>query len=202
MLYADRPEPLSRVYKIGAWFNSQNFADQQYDNSGLSLADPASNGTALGHHGNYGFYSTADQMVWMDPVESDHNVNVFGRVLWAPQADRNFITFSLNAGVTLHEPFPHRDDDTFAIGMGYAKVSSAAAGLDQATAAFSGAFTPTRGGETYIEVSYQYQMAPWWQLQPDLQYIFNPGGGVANPNNPNQRVGDEFVLGLRTNILF
>ena len=35
-----------------------------------------------------------------------------------------------------------------------------------------------------------------------MQYVFNPGGGVANPNNPAQRVGDEFVLGLRTNILF
>jgi porin len=202
MLYADRPEPLSRVYKIGAWFNSENFADQQYDNTGLSLADPASNGLPRGHHGNYGFYATADQMVWMDPAESDHNVNVFGRILWAPQADRNFITFSMNAGITVHEPFPHRDGDTFAIGMGFAKVSNAAAGLDRATAAFTGAFTPTRSSETYLEVSYQYQVAPWWQLQPDMQYVFNPGGGVANPDHPSKRVGNEFILGLRTNILF
>jgi porin len=108
----------------------------------------------------------------------------------------------MNAGVTFHEPFLHRDDDTFAIGMGYAKVSSASAGLDKATAAFTGTFTPTRGGETYLEVSYQYQLAPWWQLQPDMQYIFDPGGGVANPNDPAKRVGDEFVLGLRTNIVF
>jgi porin len=202
MLYANQSEPLSRVYKVGAWYNSEDFADQQFDNTGLSLANPASNGMPLAHHGQYGFYATADQMVWIDPAESDRNINIFGRVLWAPQADRNLITFSMNAGVTFHEPFLHRDDDTFAIGMGYAKVSTAAAGLDQATAAFSGTFTPTRGGETYLEVSYTYQMAPWWQLQPDMQYVFNPGGGVANPNNPTQRVGDEFVLGLRTNILF
>jgi porin len=202
MLYADRPEPLSRVYKVGAWFDSENFADQQFDNAGLSLANPASNGLPLGHHGNYGLYATMDQMVWVDPNESDRNVNVFGRILWAPQADRNLISFSMNAGLTFHEPFRHRDDDTFAVGMGYTKVSSAAAGLDQATAAFTGTFVPTRGGETYIEVSYQYQVAPWWQLQPDIQYVFNPGGGLANPNNPTKRIGDEFVLGLRTNILF
>ncbi len=61
---------------------------------------------------------------------------------------------------------------------------------------------PVRGGETYLEVTYQYQATPWWQLQPDLQYVFNPGGGVANPNAPNQQVGNELVLGLRTNILF
>ena len=49
---------------------------------------------------------------------------------------------------------------------------------------------------------YQYQVAPWWQIQPDIQYVFNPGGGIANPNAPSQRVGNELVLGLRTNILF
>lgn len=202
MLRADQPDPLSRVYKIGAWFNTENFADQQYDNTGLSLADPNSNGVPRGHHGNWGFYATADQMVWLDPAESDHNVNIFGRILVAPQADRNLVTFSLNAGVTLHEPFPHRDDDTFAIGMGFAKVSSAAASLDRATALFSGAYTPARSSETYIEMSYQYQVTPWWQLQPDVQYVFNPGGGIVNPNVPTEKIHDEFILGLRTTILF
>jgi porin len=202
MLYANQSEPLSRVYKIGAWFNSENFADQQFDNTGLSLANPASNGIPLGHHGQWGFYMTADQMVWVDRDESDHNVNVFGRILVAPQADRNLITFSMNAGITVHEPFKHRDDDTFAIGMGFAKVSSAVAALDRATAAFTGAFTPVRSSETYIEISYQYQVMPWWVLQPDIQYVFNPGGGVANPDNPTQKVGNELILGLRTVIQF
>jgi porin len=202
MLYANQREPLARVYKVGAWFNSENFADQQFDNIGLSLANPASNGIPLSHHGDYGLYATVDQTVWVDPTESDRNINIFGRVLWAPQADRNLITFSMNAGLTFHEPILHRDDDTFSVGMGYAKVSSSAANLDQATAFYSGSFVPTRGGETYLEVSYQYQVAPWWQFQPDMQYVFNPGGGVANPNAPASRIGNEFVLGIRTNILF
>ncbi len=199
---AHHPEPLSRVYKIGAWFNSENFNDQRFDNTGLSLADPASNGTPVARHGNYGLYATADQMVWLDPEESDHNLNVFGRVLWAPQADRNLVTFSMNAGVTLHEPFRHRDHDTLSIGMGYAKVSNVASRLDRDTAAFSGAFVPARGGETYFEISYQYEVFPWWQLQPDLQYVINPGGGVTNPNDPSSRIDNEFILGLRTTILF
>ena len=40
------------------------------------------------------------------------------------------------------------------------------------------------------------------QVQPDVQYVFKPGGGLANPNNPGQRIGNELVLGVRTNILF
>ena len=73
---------------------------------------------------------------------------------------------------------------------------------DRATGSFTGALSPARSGETYVEVSYQYQATPWWQLQPDIQYVFNPGGGIANPNNPTTRVKNELVLGLRTLILF
>jgi porin len=202
MLYADRPEPLGRVYKVGAWFNSENFADQRFDNTGLSLANPGSNGLPQGHHGNYGVYATVDQMVWVDPIESDRNINIFGRVLWAPQADRNLVTFSMNAGVTFHEPFLHRDSDTFSVGMGYAKVSSVASKLDKDTAIYTGDFVPARGDETYVEISYQYQVTPWLQLQPDAQYVFNVGGGIANPNSPARRVADELVLGMHTTIVF
>jgi porin len=116
--------------------------------------------------------------------------------------DRNLIDFSLNAGFTFHEPFLHRDDDTFGVGMGYAHVSGRAAALDRDTAFFTGAVTPVRSGETFVEVTYQYQVTPWWQLQPDFQYVFNPGAGVANPNDPTGRVKNEAVIGLRTNILF
>jgi len=37
-----------------------------------------------------------------------------------------------------------------------------------------------RSGELAIESMYQAQLAPWWVLQPELQYIFHPGGGVLN----------------------
>jgi porin len=51
-------------------------------------------------------------------------------------------------------------------------------------------------------LTYQYQVTPWWILQPDFQYVFNPGAGVANPNAPGERVQDEAVFGLRTIITF
>ena len=74
--------------------------------------------------------------------------------------------------------------------------------LDRATTYYTGAFTPVRSGETFVEVTYQYQVTPWWQIQPDFQYVFNPGAGVVNPNMPNQRVRNEVVIGIRTNIIF
>jgi porin len=85
--------------------------------------------------------------------------------------------------------------------MGFAQVSGQAAALDQDTAFYTGAFNPTRSSETFLEVTYQYAVAPWLQLQPDFQYVFNPGGGIANASG-TVRLKDEAVLGVRTNILF
>jgi porin len=39
-------------------------------------------------------------------------------------------------------------------------------------------------------------------LQPDIQYFFNPRDGIADPNDPTRKIGNEVVIGLRTNITF
>jgi porin len=121
----------------------------------------------------------------------------------APQGDRNLIGFSANAGLIYHEPFRYRPDDTFGLGMGYASVTGDVSGLDRDTGSFAtpGTYSPVRSSETYVEATYQYQVRPWMQLQPDVQYIVNPGAGIVDPNNANRRVGNEFVIGLRANIL-
>jgi porin len=202
MVYADREEPLARTYKLGVWYDSENFADQEFDNHGLSLANPKSTGIPLMHRGDYSIYAVADQIVWQAPEEADKTLNFFARAMGTPEIDRNLVDFSLNAGLVLHEPFPHRDDDTVGIGLGLAHVSARAAALDRNTGAFSGFFYPIRSSETFIEATYLYQVTPWWQLQPDFQYVFNPGGGLLNPNLPGQRIKNEAVVGLRTNIIF
>jgi porin len=202
MLSANQSEPLARTYKLGIWYDNKDFADQEIDDTGLSLANPASTGIPLIHRGDWAIYAVLDQIIWQDPEELDKTLSVFLRPMGTPLADRNLIDFGLNAGITLHEPFPHRDADIFGIGMGYAHVSGRAAALDRDTQFFTGAFTPIRSGETFVEVTYQYQVTPWLMLQPDFQYVFNPGGGIVNPDVPTQKVGDEAVLGLRTTILF
>jgi len=195
MVQANETEPLSRLYKLGMWYDSARFDDQRIDGNGVSLADPASSGIPRSHHGNYAFYGVADQMVWRDYAEPDRTLNLFLRAMGTPDEDRNLIDFSLNAGLTVHEPFLHRDDDTFGIGLGLAKVGSHAAALDEDNGGI-----PIRHTETFVEATYQYELTPWWQLQPDVQYVFNPGGGINDANN--QRVGNETVVGVRTNITF
>ncbi len=195
--------PLARTYKLGAWYDTEDFADQQFDNAGLSLADPSSAGIAKTHHGNYALYAVADQMLWSDPQEYDRTLNFFVRPMGTPRGDRNLIDFSVNAGFTFTEPIMHRDDDTFGIAMGYAHVGSGASALDKDYGRFTNTGYPVRSGETFVEASYQYQIAPWWQVEPDFQYVFNVGGGITNPNSPSgEHVKNEAVLGLRMNIAF
>ncbi len=63
-------------------------------------------------------------------------------------------------------------------------------------------YTPVQGAETFLEATYQAQILPSVVVQPDIQYIINPAGGIANPNQPWQKVKNELVLGIRTNITF
>ena len=192
MVSADQSSSLSGTYKIGAWYDSLHFADNGY------------NSTAE-HQGNYAFYAVMDQVLWNDPKDenSDRTINFFARAMGTPLQDRNLLNFSMNAGFTFHEPIRNRDDDTFGIGMGYARLSS---GVIDADRDFNlnnpGSPVPVQSGETFVEVTYQYALTPWCTLQPDFQYVFNPGGGLPNPNASGQRIKDEPVIGLRANIIF
>jgi len=196
--------PLARTWKLGMWYDTAKFDDQRYDTQGVSLADPDSNGTAFRHRGDYALYAVADQMLWVDPRENDRSVSIFFRPMGTPLSDRNNIDFSMNAGLNFNEPIMHRDDDTLGIGMGYTHVSSRAADLDRDQRVYTNTLNyPIRAGEAYVEATYQYQYTAWWQIQPDFQYVFNPGAGVVNPNSSTgAKVGNEAVFGVRMNFAF
>jgi porin len=195
--------PLGHTYRLGAWYDSEKFDDYRYDNTGLPLAAHNTTGIPRSHIGDYSIYAVADQMVWRKANDPNRSVSLFGRAMGTPQADRNLVDFSLNAGLVYHDPITNRPDDTLALGMGYAHVSQSVSDADRDIALSNPTgFNPVRSTETYVEATYQYQIHPWWQIQPDIQYVFNPGGGIANPYVPNKLVGDELVLGIRTNVLF
>jgi porin len=191
---------LHGVYKIGFWYDTASFPDQAFDNHGLSLANPASDGIPAQHQGNYSLYGVVDQTLWQ-PLGSARSLNGFARIMGAPD-DQNLIDFSFNGGLTLADPLPGRDNDTAGIDLGIGHVSGRVAGLNRDQEFFSGAFIPVRGTETLIELTYQTQITPWLQVQPVGQFIFNPGAGVVNPDNTSEHLQNEVVLGVRTNITF
>ena len=93
-------------------------------------------------------------------------------------------------------------DDTIGLGVGYARISDNARAADSDVASFSGSFYPVRGNETVLELTYQAAVTPWLTVQPDFQYIFNPGGGQPGLKNPARKAADAAVLGLRGVVVF
>jgi porin len=200
---ANADGPLPGVYKIGAWYDSYKFDDLQTDTIGLPLASPLSAGSPAAHHGNFSLYGVADQMIWRSKDDTSRTLNVFVRPMFTPYQDRNLVSASINAGFALHAPLPGRDSDVFGVEMGTAWASRGASSFDRQMQFFQpSVYTPIRGSETFLEATYQFQVLPSWVIQPDVQYFINPGLGIANPDEPTQRIKNEFVVGLRTNVNF
>lgn len=137
-------------------------------------------------------------MVWRGPTRS---VNVFVRGGVVP-SDRNLVSAYVDGGVGITGLIDSRPDDKLTFGVAHAKISGNASALDRDTLAFNGAPYPIRDGETVLELSYIAKIMPYWTLQPDLQYIVRPSGGVPDPNNPAATLGNAFIVGARTTINF
>lgn len=194
---------LPGTYRLGAWYDSGAFPDRRFD--GLSLAAPPGDGTLRLQRNNYSVYFSGDQQVWLDRA-AVRSVGVFLRVMGAP-ADRNLLSFSGDTGVTLKAPLLSRPNDSLGFGYGIAKLSPDASALVQVTRSFAqDTSIPVPSSESFVELTYQMQIAPWWMVQPDFQYVWTPGGGISNPLNPDgratPRIGNEAVFGIRTNITF
>jgi porin len=188
------------AYKLGGWYHTSNrFQDQRFANDGLSLADPAATGIPLNHDGNWGVYGVADATLYQ--TRNGNRLSGFARIGAATPGDRNLVALYVDAGLTYGGLIPGRDNDTAGIAVAYARIGNNARGLDRDTQFFTGnpAF-PIRSAEVVMELSYQVQVAPWLTVQPDLQYIFNPDGGVLNPKASLRR--DAVVVGLRSALTF
>jgi porin len=197
MVQANQPPPsgLPGTYKIGFWYDTGFFPDQELGTDGLSLANANSNGNPIMHHGNYSLYAVMDQTVWQSSADSSRNLNIFARIMGAP-ATQNLIEFSFNGGITLAAPIPGRDNDQAGIDFGVGKVSSRLADFDR-----DEGVTP-QGTEELIELTYQAQVKPWLIVQPDIQYTVNPGGGIQDPADPTHNLRNELVVGTRAVVTF
>ena len=191
---------LSGLYKLGAWYHSASFADQEFDQFGVPLASPASNGIARQDGKGYALYGIMDQMVWRRSGTKDQGISLWLQVQGAP-GDRNLSNLFIEAGMTWKAPFPGRDNDAFGLGMSYQGISPAARRFSRDVVFFTGSGTPYLGNETVVEATYLYQITPWWTMQPDAQYIVNPGAGIGS--NPGAKpLRDAFIIGVRATITF
>jgi porin len=207
MAYAFDPEPISSLQlsdvKLGGWYHTADFPDLRRDSLGHSLADPASNGIAAIHGGNFGLYLIFDKMLWRRPDTATQGLAAFLRIGNAPP-NRNLISLEVDAGLTYKGLFPDRELDLLGVAASYGRIGNAARRLDRDEILFTGAGGTIRDYEAVLEITYEARIAPWWTLQPDFQLIAHPGGHVAPPlpGSPARPIPNALILGLRSSITF
>jgi porin len=187
------------TFKLGGWYHtSDRFQDQRFDNMGLSLANPASDGVPRNHNGDWGIYGIVDTTLYQ--AADGGALSAFAR-LGGSRGDRNLISFYGDTGLSYKGLISGRPNDTAGIAFGIASIGANASGLDQDIRFFNNDPTfPIRNYEAVLEITYQAQLTPWMTLQPDLQRVFHPGGNVLNPDGSIRR--DALVLGLRSVLTF
>lgn len=186
--YTYNPNGLRGIVKLGGWHHFGEFEHQRVDVGGNLIAVTGEGGRPLDH--NWGLYGIIDQLVWRVPgSEEPQGVGIFARVIGAPQ-DRNLIDWYFDGGVTFTGMFRNRPNDALAIGFAYTNIADTVSAFD---VDFGEA--AIRNYEALIEICYTYEIKPGWSLQPDFQYIFQPGGNVAGQK-------DAAVVGARTSISF
>jgi porin len=152
-------------FGFGAWLYSADF----------ELIEPTENADrADGNKGIYGFVDF--------PVASWNNGAQLDAFLRYGVADDRFNTIEeyMGAGAVLTGLVPSRPDDQFGLA-----VASGHIGSPWRNAA--GEFA--EGHETVIELTYSTQLTDWLRVQPDVQYVINPGA--------DRSLDNALVIGIR-----
>ena len=93
-----------------------------------------------------------------------------------------------------------RPNDAFGASFLYTHISSRVTALDGDTALFVGRPTPQRNFQLSFEFNYSFYVRSGWTFQPNVAVVFNPGGGVLNPEPrlPGERLRDAVLVGARS----
>jgi porin len=196
----EKSKVLPATFKLGGWYHAGVFKDELRDISGGSLASPTSSGIARRFRGDYALYGIFDQMLWQAPGTKDGGITAFGLVMGGPD-DRNRENFYAEGGFQWKGLFG-RANDIAGIAVAYARTSDSLRQLGSEIVAETGTGRLYEPSETVIEATYYHQVAPWLSIQPDLQYVINPGASLDFANRNFQSPADSLTFGVRTRVDF
>ncbi len=132
--------------KIGAFFHSGRFS---------SFEDESQS------NGNTAFYSVIDHPL-------SESVGLFGRVGLSPKSEINVVSSYFDVGFNWQGVLSGRPQDVF--GIAYSSSSFARDFRNSIVASDNRSLA----NERVLEATYLVEFSEGWQVQPSLQYIFNP----------------------------
>jgi porin len=164
-------------YKFGGYYQNGDYNDLLKDINGNPFV--TSGLAPMQHKGNWGIYFLLDQMIYSEGgVGEPQGLTPFFSFLLAPETDRSQMPIFMNGGFTYRGLIPGRADDVAGFAFIYGMFSD---DLKQ-----SQSVDPAAPGvqryELVLEWNYNIMITKWLQIQPDIQYIFNPGAAHNYPN--------------------
>ena len=140
-------------YAFGAFYDTREFK---------KLSDETKK-----QNGNYSFYWMLEQMVYRENAVGDQGLTPWTSFTVSPDESINTFQFFISGGLVYKGLFPSREYDKTAFGFAYGKISED---------------VPDKDYELMFEITYLIQMKRWLEIQPDIQWIVNPGGNSDTPN--------------------
>ena len=140
-------------YSFGAFYDTREFKE---------LADDSKKET-----GNYSLYWILEQMIYRETTLDDQGLTPWTAITISPDEGINTFPFFISGGLVYKGVFPNRNDDKAAFGFAYGAISED---------------IEDKNYEMMFELTYILQATPWIKIQPDIQWIVNPGGSSDIPN--------------------
>ncbi|MDP6013817.1 MAG: carbohydrate porin [Alphaproteobacteria bacterium] len=159
---------------VGVFHYTDGFDDQ---------VDTNADGAAVRRSDNTGFYLLGETLAYRETSDTDEGLRLFARYGFANE-DINQFKHYVGAGLVYTGLFDGRDEDQAGFGVGV--------GINGDP--FKTANAVTEDEEIDFELTYRAQITPWLALQPDVQYVVNPGAGA------NGALDNALVVGLRFEI--
>jgi len=144
------------AYRLGLWRHTEDV---------LQITDAAE---YYEYSQNHGLYVELDQPLWRRADSEElAGLGAFFQYGWAP-GDRNEIHNYFGGGLTWRGALPGRGADVMGLGVASAQLCRQLRWMEGIS------------GETIWETFYRAQLTPWLAVQPDVQYVVNPGGAGEN----------------------
>ncbi|MGY1424777.1 carbohydrate porin [Lysobacter sp. A289] len=174
------PDRLEGLIAIGVYYNSATTPDVHTD-----IDDGPAGLTGqpfLQHGGRHGGYVMGRQVVYRpDPGNPDRGLSFGGIAGVGDSATARFRHFAIVGGL-YRGPFASRPNDYAAFMVAWSPTNLRLMRYQQDRNRMVPGSVPVQHWETVIEVDYGIQATPWLLLQPNLQYIVQPGGNDDRSN--------------------
>jgi porin len=162
---------------FGSWFYTHKF----------DVFENALTNSTLRFENNYGFYITAEKLLFSNSTNSNSGLKGFIR-LGSANPNVNPVDFYFGTGFCFDGIFSNEQSDALGFALAFSHNSKKFRDVLFANSEFLKEY------ELNIEATYRFNITKWMVLQPDIQYIINPSY-CAHSNSA-------FVTGMRIELNF